>query len=304
MKRKILIRITGILFLAVGLISLFIFPAEFTSFYAFTEGGKFHYEGFAFGSLMFAFIISNAMAYFTFAVFCIPLGMGNLKLKKWGLNLSLACLKTISIIGMTLMIAFLFSFELIKKLELYQTLLILSFLIIFLIALPFAAIKFYINPKTGSLFQESVPGNYFEKQSTNQLTVLLLNYFWMMVFYLLIFLKGAFPLWGEFIFKKEGVYLISTAVFVLLVISYFFYKNKYRAEIASLIYYLFLFFTFAFTYFKYSTNDFLNKLSLPVYEMEKIVPAFWIPAGINLGVFFGTLIIIQIFLVVMVKIKK
>ena len=303
-KRKIFIKTIGLLLLVTGLLSLFLVFAEFTSFYAFSEGSKFHYDGFGFGSLMFAFIVSNVMAYFTIAASCIPLGIGNLALKKWGLNLSLAFLRTILIIGATIIISFLFSFDLIKILEPYQTLIILAFLLIFSIGLPFVLVKFYLNPKSERLFENSDFDNYFEKQSPEKLTIILLNFFWILVFYLLIFLKGAFPVFSKFIFNKEGVYLLSTASFTLIVLTYLFYKNKYYAKFASVAYYIVIFFTFGATFLKYTTKDFLNLLNLPAYEMEKVVPAFWLPAGINLGFFFGILIIIQIFLICKTKIDS
>jgi len=300
-KRKVLIKIIGVFCLVVGLFSLFLIPAEFTSFYAFSEGSNFYYKGFGFGSLMFAFIILNVLAYFTLAVSSIPLGIGNFTLKKWGLNLSLAFSKTTLIIGIATLISFLSSFDLIKVLEPYQTLIILTFFLVFLIIVPYALIRFYKNPKTTQLFQDSIPDNDFEKQPPINLTIILLNLFWILIFYLFIFLKGVFPLFGDFVFKREGTYLLSTAIFGLFVLTYLFYKNKYYVKFLMIIYYIILLFAFMLTFLKFSTNDLVSLLNLPVYEIEKVVPAFWIPAGINLGYFFGTMLVIQIYLIFRIK---
>lgn len=300
-KKIVLIKILGFVFLAVGLFSLFCIPAEFTSFYAFMDGGRYHYEGFGFGSLMFAFIILNAMVYLFLALLGIPLGIGNVMLKKWGFNLSLAAFGTLLILGATLIISFLSSFDLLRMLTLYQILTILIFILLFFIVLPYFLIKFYKKLSTEQLFKSSDTESYFEKQSPEKLIIILLNLFWIFVFYLLIFLKGAFPFFGEFIFQREGAYLLSTAIFILLVLTYLFYKDKHYTKYGMMIYYVLLFFTFALTFFNNSTNSFFNLLGLPIYEIEKVVPAFRIPAGVNLGFFFGILIFIQIYLMFRVK---
>ena len=296
-KKVLFIKIIGFILLIGGLFSLFLVPAEFTAFYAFSEGGNFYYEGFGFGSLMFTFIILNSMIYFAIAFFGIPLGIGNITLKKWGLNLSLATLKTLLIIGTALTISFLFSFELIRTLEIYQTLMILMFFLLFSIILPFFLIQFYKNSKAERLFEDSDTASYFAKQSPEKMTIILLNIFWIFVFYLFIFLNGVFPFLGEFIFRRDGTYLLSIGVFMLLVFTYLIYKNKNYAKYAMLVCYVLLFLTFVFTFFANSTNELLNMLNLPDYEMERVMPAFRIPAGIHLGFFFGILLIIQTYLV-------
>ncbi|MDD5290797.1 MAG: hypothetical protein PHZ04_01645 [Patescibacteria group bacterium] len=301
MKREILIKIFGVLFLVIGLFSLFHVPAEFTSFYIFMDGGNFHYAGFGFGSLMFAFIIFNAMAYFILASLGIPLGIGNFSLKKWGLNLSIATAKTVLMLGLALLTSFLFSFNLLHTLELHQTIIISTFLLLFLIALPCLLIKFYKDPNTKQLFKKSKVEGYFEKQSSEKLTVVLLNLFWASIFYLFLFFKGVFPLFGEFVVKRDGTYYLSIAIFVLLVLAYLFYKNRYYARYLMLGYYVILFIAFIPTFLKHNSNDFLNLLNLPVYEVEKVVPAFWIPIGMNLAFFSGSLIVIQMYLLFRTK---
>lgn len=301
MKRETLIRIFGILLLAMGLFSLFCIPTEFTSFYAFIDGGNNYYEGFGFGSLMFAFIVFSAMAYSSLALLGIPFGIGNITLKKWGFNLSLATLRAIMILGAAMTVGFLFSFDLIRTLESYQTLMILTFSFLFLIILPYFLIKFYKKPKTEQLFRTSDKESYFEKQSPEKLTIIMLNLFWVFVLYLFVFLEGAFPFFGEFVFKREGTYLLSIAIFILLVLTYLIYKNMHYIKYAMMVFYTLMFLTFALTFFNNSTNEFFNMLDLPAYELERVLPAFRIPAGINLGFFFGVLLIIQVYLVFKTK---
>ncbi|MFA6272129.1 MAG: hypothetical protein WC693_03395 [Patescibacteria group bacterium] len=296
-KRVLLIKTIGLVLLVGGLFSMLLVPAEFTSFYAFAEGGNFHYEGFGFGSLMFAFIVLNVMAYFFFALFGIPLGIGNFRFKKWGYNLSIAFLKKLIIIGSITTASILLSFNLLKTIAPYQSLTIIILISFFLIAIPYFLIKFYINEKTKQLFNTTNSDSYFANLSTNKLAIILLNYLWVSVFFLFIFLQGAFPLFGNFIFKAQGTYLLSFAIFAILVLSYLFYHNRRFARFGLAVYYLLLFLTFSITFLRHSTNALFDQMDLPLYEMEKIVPAFAIPAGVNLGIFFGLLILAQLFLI-------
>jgi len=291
-KELVFIRIVGILLLLVGLLSLFCVPAEFTSLYGFIDGGDFHFEGFGFGSLMFAFIVFSGMVYASLALVCIPLGIGTLQLKRWGFTLSLAVLKAFLLLGLALTISLLFSFELWNNLEFSLTLTILLVVLLFFVALPFALIRVYKHPSIESLFHSS-PKDPFENQHPDTLIIILLNLFWVFVLFLFVFFKGAFPFMGDFVFKKDGTYFLSMAIVALLVLSYFYYGNTSYARVGMIAFYLILFLTFAYTFVSVSTNEFIQMLDLPMYELEKVVPAFRIPAGINAGLFFGILLAMQ-----------
>ncbi|MCR4427338.1 MAG: hypothetical protein NUW23_14335 [Firmicutes bacterium] len=54
--RTLILAIIGVLLLLVGAAAALLGPAEIYCFYLFSEGGRFHYEGFGFGSLMFGSI--------------------------------------------------------------------------------------------------------------------------------------------------------------------------------------------------------------------------------------------------------
>lgn len=296
-KRALFIKGLGVFLLIVGLLSLFLIPAEFTSLYSFSVGGSFHYEGFGFGSLMFTFIIFNVMMYLFLAFFGIAVGIGNLKLTKWGYNLSVASLKMLLVIGISMTVSILFSFDLFKVLQLYQYIILVIISSGCLILLPYSFLRFYNDSKTKQLFNTSTANNLFEGKSVNSLTIILINFLWILIFYLLISLRGTFPLLGTFIFTKNGTYLLSTAIFLLLILTYLFYCNKSYARAGMTVYYVLLLLTFTTTFLKTSTNDLLNLLNLPAYEIDNVVPAFRIPAGINLGIFFGVLIIVHLYLI-------
>jgi len=79
----LLFRLGDIFLLFVGLASLFITPAEIQVYSQFQDGGRFAYEGFGFGSLMFAIISVQVLGYYLIALICLPLGYDHLRLQRW-----------------------------------------------------------------------------------------------------------------------------------------------------------------------------------------------------------------------------
>jgi hypothetical protein len=73
-----------------GACAALIGPVELYTFYLFTAGGRFHYEGFGFGSLMFGNIAIQTAGYYLIALVCIPLGYGHLRSHDWSRKIALA----------------------------------------------------------------------------------------------------------------------------------------------------------------------------------------------------------------------
>lgn len=74
--RSRVIAVIGVLLLFVGVAAAALGPMELYCFYLFAEGGRFHYEGFGFGSFMFAVIAIQVAGYYVIAMICISLGVG------------------------------------------------------------------------------------------------------------------------------------------------------------------------------------------------------------------------------------
>ena len=291
-KRLLLIRIAGILFLFTGLVSLFAFPAEFTSFYSFSNGGAFNYEGFGFGSILFAVILICVFMYAALALICIPVGIGNIKSTYWGYRLSRILFITVIAIGITSVICIGLSFHLLDSFSIPQYIVIISILIITLVVLPYLLLRFYKNQKTKQIFSTS-RSTYFENQSEQKMAVILLNLIWVMAFVVMIFLKGAFPFMGRFIFKTQGTYILSAVIFALLVLNYLFYKNIRLTKYAMLVFYVFLVLSVVITFTIVPGRDFINMLELPAYEIREMASILNIVSEINAGCFFGVMLVIQ-----------
>lgn len=291
-KRLLLIKIIGILFLIMGSISLFAAPAEFSSFYAFSHGGTFQYDGFGFGTLMYAVISISTLFYAALALICIPVGIGNIKLTNRGYHLSRILFILVMAIGIATTICIGLSFRLLDSFSVFQYIAIICAIILALIILPYFLLLFYKNKNTKQLFNSSL-NTYFENQSEQKMLVVLLNLVWVMFFMVMIFLKGSFPLLGQFILKTPGTYLLSIVIFVLLVLNYLFYRNVRFTEYGMLIFYAFLILSVVITFIIIPAKDFIRILELPSYELQEMSSILKIISGINLGIFFGVLLIIQ-----------
>jgi hypothetical protein len=81
-KQTRVFTIIGVLLLLSGIAIGFLGPLEMYCFYLFSEGGRFNYEGFGFGSLMFANIASQIIGYYLIAIIFILLGFGQLKVRR------------------------------------------------------------------------------------------------------------------------------------------------------------------------------------------------------------------------------
>ncbi|GAG12045.1 unnamed protein product, partial [marine sediment metagenome] len=139
----IIIKILGLLQLAIGLFSLLIAPLEIYSFYLFSEGGQFHYDNFGIGSFLYGIIVGQIIGYYAIALLFIAIGYGHLKLQRWAFNLSQSCIWFWIIFGLPilLMISPLLSM---KDIDIQNPVLTLSMYIIFLIiVIPGILLYFY-----------------------------------------------------------------------------------------------------------------------------------------------------------------
>jgi hypothetical protein len=302
-KRLLLIRMIGILFLITGLISLFAAPAEFSSFYAFIDGGAYHYEGFGFGSLMFAVIIICALIYAALALICIPVGLGNIRLTFWGYRVSRILFIAMIAVGSAVAFCIGFSFPLFDIFSVLQYIVIILIAIIALVILPYLILRFYKNPNTKQIFSSS-RNIYIENQPEHKMVVIVLNLVWVMFFTVMIFLKGGFPFLGNFIFGIKGTYLLSAVIFTLFVLNYLYYRNIKFTKYGMLIFYVFLILSVIVTFLIVPSSDLINMLELPAYEMREIVFLLNIFSGINPGLFFGVLLVIQIVFLLSEKIRE
>jgi hypothetical protein len=137
----------------IGVVSALVGPAEMHVFYLFADGGRFHYEGAGFGSLMFANIAIQIAGYYVIAVLCIPLGYGHLKLRWWVPAIMTTLLVDWLIVGLPLTLMALMILVTSKGVtSVSLPLVVLGFILLYPV-LPIMLLRFYRSPAAQRVFQ-------------------------------------------------------------------------------------------------------------------------------------------------------
>lgn len=105
--RSLLLILIGFPTLLFGIVAAVYAPLEFYPLYMFSEGGRFHYPGFGFGSFMFGNITVQIVGCYHVALIFIPLGYGHIRRRRWVHNYALALLWFWLIVGTSVAILFL-----------------------------------------------------------------------------------------------------------------------------------------------------------------------------------------------------
>jgi hypothetical protein len=82
--------IIGYLLFMIGILLFVIVQFELFTFYQFSDGGKFHFEGFGFGSFMFGFIALQVVMYSFIGTIFIIIGYGHIKHYSWTPSITIA----------------------------------------------------------------------------------------------------------------------------------------------------------------------------------------------------------------------
>jgi len=169
----------GILLLLIGIPTAFLGPLEMYCFYLFSAGGRFHYEGFGFGSFMFGNIAAQILGYYLIAALFIPLGYGHLKVRRWARPLSLTLLWTWLVVGIPLALTFFFILLASKELS-FPAVLISAFLsAASYLIVPGLLIRFYRSQDVRLTFEAKDPTSYWiEKRPIPVLVLTALHLFY------------------------------------------------------------------------------------------------------------------------------
>lgn len=272
---RVLLKIIGFALILVGLVAAYYGPLEIFVFYLFSEGGRFHYDGFGVGSIWFAALVVQNIGYYVIAAICIPIGIGHLKLRRWALTLTqlyiwfwlgagiLLAANLIALIPQT------FNLELSQDQLITRLAIIGVFTFFSLILLPVLALWFYRNKKVSSLFWENDPYTYWTENFPFPLLALLLLYVIMiMVMHTAIFLQSLFPVFGQIIFGRQSVYLISLCILVLGILTVGIIRLKDWAWWGSLVYLTLLSVSSLISFSQHSFYEIIQMMSLPTFEKE------------------------------------
>ena len=212
-KRSRILALIGVLLLLAGIAAAFLGPVEMYCYYLFSEGGRFAYEGFGFGSFMFGNLTVQIAGYYLIAVLFIPLGYGHLRLRRWARLMALALLWSWVIVGIPLMIVFLGILFSSKSLSLPVALLVIVLVAVSYPLLVGLFIRFYQGENVRRTFEAADPGSYgIERLPMPVLVLGCLFIFYTLILHIPILFNGLFPLLGVWLTGLEGIVALALSV--------------------------------------------------------------------------------------------
>jgi hypothetical protein len=269
--RSWILKFIGALLLLVGIGAAALGPAEIYCFYLFSEGGPFHYEGFGFGSFMFGNLATQIIGYYVIAILLIPLGYGHLKLRRWAREFSLTLLYSWLVLGVPLVLVFLFILFASKDLSPLAALVALALLVLSYLLFPVLLIRFYQGRDVRLTFESQDPGlHWIEQRPLPVLVLCFLLLFYIIIMHILIFFRGIFPLFGEFLFEMDGIVAIDISLLLLVWLLWGVARQRLWAWWGALIYFGLLSVSLILTLAKSSYSDILSRLSFPPTEVEAL----------------------------------
>lgn len=267
--RTRLIVIIGSLLLLAGIAVGFLGPLEIYCFYLFSEGGRFHYQGFGFGSFMFGNIASQVVGYYLIAALFIPLGYGHLKLRRWARTLSLAWLWSWLVVGAPLTIVVSFILMASKDLSVPAAVMALVFLGLGYLVFPGLLIRFYQGQNVRRTFEaKDAAFCWLEDLPMPILVLSSLYLFYIIMLHILILFNGIFPVFGVFLFGLPGIFLLDFSIGSLICLIWGTLRLKLWAWWASVIWLGLFTCSTVLTFCRYSYPALLSGLAFPPREIE------------------------------------
>jgi hypothetical protein len=287
----------GVILLLIGGASAFIGPLEMYCFYLFSEGGRFYYEGFGFGSFMFGNIAAQIVGYYLIAMVCVPLGYGHLKRLRWARTLSLTSLGFWLVVGVPLMVVFLFVLFTAKELSIPVSAIVLVSLALSYPAVPVVLLWFYRSRDVRLTFEDKDPRSYWvESVPQPLLVVCAVCLLCIVVLHLLILFNGLFPLFGILLHDIPGILLIDLSIVWLVCLIWGLLRRKVWAWWGSVVCFALLACSTIFTLSVSSLSDIFSATRFPPFEMEILgnIPL----AGIHFAPLVGIPLLITLGLIV------
>jgi len=274
-KQTRLINVVGALLMLSGIAIGFLGLLEMYCFYLFSEGGRFYYEGFGFGSFMFGNIASQVIGYYVISIIFIILGYGHLKARRWVRKITLSLSWTWLVVGAPLVIIIFFILTGTKNLSLFAQILSAVFLGLTYLVFPWLAIRFYGGQKIIQYFESKGTERHWTDNIPIPILVLSMLYiFFIIVLHILILFKGMFPIFGVFATGLKGIILLDISIMCLIFLIWGLINLRMWAWWGSVIFFGLFTFSTILTFLRTSYLNMLSLLEFPPREMEflSIIP--------------------------------
>lgn len=283
------LKITGILLLLLGTAVGFLGPLEMYCFYLFAAGGRFHYEGFGYGSFMFGNIASQIIGYYLIAAVLMILGYGHITRQRWIRKVTIALSWMWLVIGVPMIVIVFFILAATKELSLLVALGTLVFLFSSYFVLPVLLIRYYKgNNILKTVENTSSRPSWVEGLPVPILMQSLLYCFLFVMFHILILFRGIFPLFGTFLSGLSGIISIDIGLAVIAVLTWGTLRRRIWAWWSSVILLGIFSISTIITFTAHSYAEMLAVLAFPPAELQFLqgIPAqgyhFAVLAGIPL----------------------
>jgi hypothetical protein len=295
--RSIVLRAIGGVLLLAGLGVAFLGPVEVYCFYLFTEGGRFHYEGFGFGSFMFGNIASQIIGYYLIAAILIPLGYGHLTLRRWARPLAEALLWFWLIAGIPLSVLFFFILVASKELTLMAGLAAIIALVLGYAVVPVLLIRFYRGRNVRLTLESLDPHpSWLEKLPVSILVLALLYTLTFAGLHALLFFRGIFPVMGIWVIDLPGFVLIALSILTSVGLLWGTLQLKAWAWWGAFLYFGFLSVS---TVVSLSTTSYQDLLSLMPFAPLELDALDGLPLqGIHLAILAGIPLVLTLGLII------
>ncbi|MBN2305841.1 MAG: hypothetical protein JXQ72_15265 [Anaerolineae bacterium] len=292
--RSRMLRIIGGALLLLGITTAFIGPLEIQAFYLFIEGGQFHYEGFRFGSFLFAYITVQTVGYYAMAAVCIPLGYAHLTLQRWAGAMMLTLLWFWMVAGFPLTVILYLMLLTSKATTLTDVALTLPLTVIVYPALPWLLIRFYQGHAVQQTFARWNPvPMWLERIPLRVRVVCVILLLYIVALHGLILVNGVFPWFGVLLTGTTGILALDVAILVLAALIWGLARQHVLAWRGALAYFGLLTLSTLITFVQHTYRETLAAMALPAREMEwfQDIPFLdWYPAPVVVAPLLVTLV--------------
>ncbi|MBW7997340.1 MAG: hypothetical protein FVQ81_12370 [Candidatus Glassbacteria bacterium] len=267
--RKRLLQMLGAVFFALGLYAAILGPLEFVTFYFYSPGGRWHYEGFGFGSLWFGVLAIQIIGFYLVAAVLIPLGYGHLRLRPWVGKLSLTVLWGWLVLGLPCALTVFTIFVLSKEPPEGTYPVIAGACLLMYPVLPVLMIRIYRSPTTRAAFQQTGgEGGWIERTPQPILVLGGLMVFFILALHVLFFLNGVFPVFGGFVSGMKGIFLTDLAIFLLAVLTYGVFSRRMWAWWGAIVYFALLALSYTLSFLMGGGRNFIDQMRLSGWELK------------------------------------